>query len=612
MAQIPGVPTLQPVDKPFESPQQAGRVGAAVAGMGEDIEGIGETGLELQNFMKKAQEQVDTIAFQNKADAIITKMHDQLAKTTNSRNVDDVKTQTQNDLNELSKDWSKSPAAVRLQMFADSLRPSIDHFATVRQADLQVKEFSAETSIQLQKLLPQLVTAYRQGDTAQTQAINDHILGMFDEATRNGLMSVADRDTAVNKVQLEFRQGVNEAAITSLNPAERKEAIAQLKNGGKGPLDLTNLAPGDINALREHAIDTDKHLTEQAESQNLNGALNIAANAFSAKEFKNADGTPNFDSIETALHDGEWIKSHGMVDENGNPDRVMADKVASQYEVQRSYHVQAMADRDKKQWDSLEPRLYDPQKPLTENEIHQRALLPSDNPDWISRSTESHLLTASRQLTRENNARNLQERMMMRQEAEFESAQTLRELANTPGYLQNESELYQGEYSKLSKADRATAWAMKNINGAKEIQDAYRMMNTAVDVYPNTPDGNAKLAADKETLRQTVDAHKLMGKQIIDEAQGMLNPKQQEKKKSTVKSWLDDFWNFGERVETGEQNLVRRVVGKPPVIPDYQRPQIINERSANPSGIAPPKVGDVVNGFKFKGGDPADPKSWEK
>jgi hypothetical protein len=28
--------------------------------------------------------------------------------------------------------------------------------------------------------------------------------------------------------------------------------------------------------------------------------------------------------------------------------------------------------------------------------------------------------------------------------------------------------------------------------------------------------------------------------------------------------------------------------------------------------VAPPKIGDVVQGYKFKGGDPADPKNWEQ
>jgi hypothetical protein len=35
--------------------------------------------------------------------------------------------------------------------------------------------------------------------------------------------------------------------------------------------------------------------------------------------------------------------------------------------------------------------------------------------------------------------------------------------------------------------------------------------------------------------------------------------------------------------------------------------------TAAPGGAtAPPKIGDVVQGYKFKGGDPADPKNWEQ
>ena len=326
----------------------------AIAEMGEDIESLGLDSLSLERRMREAQKSVDDVAATNQLNAVITQMHDQLSKTTDSRNIDEVKTQTQDKLNDVAKQWGKSPAVVQIQMKADSLHPTVDHFSTVKQTELMTKEWATQTEILKQSLLPQIVTAHRDGNVQEEQAILSHVASLYDDAIKKGLVDASDKDKGLNQFDIMFRMGVNDAAITSPNPAERKQAIAQLKSGGSGPLDLTNLSPGDINAMRAHAMETDKRLTELSGAQNLNSALNVMDSAFKAPEYKD-----NFEAQQKSLEDGKWLTQHGIVDENGQPDRVMAEKLTAEVERQRTQRKLEQNDRDDKVLSELSPLIDD-------------------------------------------------------------------------------------------------------------------------------------------------------------------------------------------------------------------------------------------------------------
>ena len=302
-------------------------------------------GLALQAHIREAQKHVDSLTAQNQLKALDDQLQIDLKKTTNSSQVKgvlDEYTGPNGKLNQVVKDWGKSPASVEIQMAASVYKPSMDNLGQARQLTLLGQENTVNTDLQIKTLLPQLVTAHRSGDVTQEQQIRSHIDGLYDDAVSKGLMTTAEKELNIDALREAIQKQINEASIMSPNAAERKQAIEQLTKGGSGPLDLTNLAPGDINALREHAQEADKTLTGLSEAQSLNGALNIMNSAFAAPEFKD-----NFDAQQHALQDPQWLKDHGIVAEDGKPDYIMADKLQQQVSVQRAY-------REKEQQDHAE------------------------------------------------------------------------------------------------------------------------------------------------------------------------------------------------------------------------------------------------------------------
>lgn len=211
MSRIPGVPTLDPVNKPSMSPQEAGRPGEAIAQVGEvsSDAALQQQGLDL--YIKKAQEHVDTLAARNQMDAAYADIQNQLAKTQNSRDVAGVIEDGNKTLNAISARWSNSPASVTIQMDADSLRPSLSRVGTVRQVDLMGKELKINLNRQAETLA---------GDYASGN--RDAALAAFTSAVDGGVKSGLLGDVEAGEYVRLFRQKGQELqirnAITNASP----------------------------------------------------------------------------------------------------------------------------------------------------------------------------------------------------------------------------------------------------------------------------------------------------------------------------------------------------------------------------------------------------------
>ena len=343
MPPVPGVPALEPVNKPMMSPGEAAIPGQTMERTGQQWGQVADAGMALVNHIREAQKSVDKIAARNQLNAAVLKYKDDLVKTANSRDVPDLETSAKDSITQIVKQWAKSPALIDIELEAQSLNPHVEHFAQVRGIDLMGKEWDAQTDVQLQTLLPQLVSARRSGDAAQEKYITDYINHIYDDAVQKGLKSTADKQLAITKIQEGVKKELNEAAILSSDPKERKRAIEQLKNGGSGPLDLSGKSAGDISAMRVHAQEVDHRLTNLSEAQNLNGALNTIANVFQAPEYKD-----NFEAQEKALQDGEFLKKNGIVSEDGSPNRVLAGKLSAEVQRERAIRHQEQVDQDEK------------------------------------------------------------------------------------------------------------------------------------------------------------------------------------------------------------------------------------------------------------------------
>jgi len=246
MARIPGVPDLEPVSRPYISPQEAGQSGVAIAEMGQEISGIASEGLALQAHIRKAQAHVDSLAASNELDAAFRQMQTDLAKTQNSQDVPQVVEHYKESLNEISKKWSQSPAAIQIQMSADSLRPEMDQHAQLRQVDLMGKEFKIALNHQGQILSQDYASARAAGDSGGEAAALDAYSRAVEGGVQTGLIGQVEAQENIRQFRragqtMEVRQ-----ALDSLNPETNQKMINELTSSPDKFPDLTKEEIGDL------------------------------------------------------------------------------------------------------------------------------------------------------------------------------------------------------------------------------------------------------------------------------------------------------------------------------------------------------------------------------
>ena len=346
MAQIPSIPTLDPVDKPYMNPREAGKPGAAISEAGDRGVDAAISGLDMLGHIREAQKQVDTTAAQNDYAAEDEAYQVQLAKTNNSRDIEGVTQQHIKTLNEISSRWAPSPAAPEIQMYGDALVPHAEHLGQMRQITLMGEELNTQNKIQVQKLMPDMVTAIRNGRSDQAKLIRDHVEGLY----TSSLISDTDKEKSMNAFDLQTQSAVNDSVITDADPKVRQAGIMQLKNGGSGPINTIDMTAADIDALRIKAEKDDLEISNLAEAQSLNGDLGKMSALFSAPEYKD-----NYEAQIKSLQDGDWLKENGFVSEDGKPNFVRSEQLQQEVNRMRAERQKEQEDNDTKGLEKIEP-----------------------------------------------------------------------------------------------------------------------------------------------------------------------------------------------------------------------------------------------------------------
>lgn len=265
MPRIPGVPTLEPVNQPMMSPAEAGKPGQTIAGLGEATNDTVETGLALDLYIKKAQEHVDSLAAQNDLAKVYADTQNQLAKTQNSRDVAGVIEQSNKTLNDVAAQWSKSPAAVGIQMSADALRPDLTRIGTVRQVDLMGKELKITLNQQAEVLAGNYAADRAAGGSG------DMALGAFSTAVaggvKTGLLGDAEAGEYVRNFRIAGQSLQARLALESPDPKTNLDMVNQLEQHPESFPDLTKEQVGDLIQKGTAAFETHTRQMEFAKQQ---------------------------------------------------------------------------------------------------------------------------------------------------------------------------------------------------------------------------------------------------------------------------------------------------------------------------------------------------------
>ncbi len=537
MPQIPTVVAPDLTPPPQENPSHAGKPGLALAGAAEQFGSVDDFALQVSKQIKKAQDEGIMLGAENSIAADMEKAHSGLANWTDYTNSEQLKQDTANSLREKYVDkYGNRPDLWRY------IEPYLGKELNTYNNTVDVKTAQLTEQFNKGALFDSQLHAENEAATEPSIDGKERIWAIQDAKTdmmvKNGTVRADEGE--VQKKLLRSRTIQTEVARAS-NPLNPPEIMQTEMERLKEYAGRNYVAPEELERLQDHLATSYERAVTRAENTDVSKQVDAMLARVQSDPTLKDQTTGHIDYLEAAKRVGE------------DPDiPLKAKKEAQQvFEQQDAIQKRMRAEYDMKSMDELEPRIGDAQNPLTRSEVRNRALLTPANPKWISHETEAALVRTMNQTDRENRAENTARRMELRQETASDSAGLMQELLSSPGYLTDRSELYQGEYAKLTKGDRATVWAAKNVGNSKEYQEAFRVMKAST-IYPPTDEGNIQFARDAEKLRQTVEEKKLTGSQITDEAARMIAPKVEEQKKGFVKSLLDNIFPIARSIVTGK------------------------------------------------------------
>ena len=466
MPEIPQAvaPTLTP--PPEMNPPIAGRPGAAMADAAEQMGSVAEMGFHVAEKIKKAQDEGILLGAENQIGADIEKAQSGLANWTDYTHADQLKQDTATALQEkYAEQYGNRPDLWR------HIEPYL-----VRQTN----EFNGLVD----KKAAQLTADYN--ESALIVSNNKTISDAANEPTLEGkqlhwAIGDAKITAMVQNHSISAVEGVNESQRI------RTDTIETEVERAANPLNAPEIMEAEMTRLKEYE---GKGIVKPDRLERMTDLLAKAYETALARSdridtSKIGDAVISSDAKDPTLKDqstGEidYLQAAKRVDDNPDLSTKVKKYVREEYEQRDALQKRIVAERNQKIFNSLDDRIGNTDAKggaLTPSEVKQRRELPPSDPKWIPQEVADHALKGLKQYEKETRATNAQERMMMRQETDYESAQVMRQMISTPGYIQSESELYTGDAAKLTKSDRTQVWASKNIKGAKEYEDAHKMMS---------------------------------------------------------------------------------------------------------------------------------------
>lgn len=546
MAQIPGLPIDEPVAMQKAKPQLFGSVGEAVAELGQETEQLAQSSMQFEGHLLAAQRQLKAKQAQIAFDRRKLQVYDALRKATTPEEAQQIYDTSKGDLDSVIAPFETDRVLSRqLGIYRQQEDVEIRGTVNAKKADIITKTDKAANEVLGQSALQNAITTKVGG--GDPTAAREQFNLQLQSSVMHGTMLPEQYQVEMQHWDKEYQKGVILAKINSGDPATRQYAIKQLSSGG-GELEHSMLSAEEIGQLRTHAVDTDHSLSEKEEAGNLNGALNVKAEAFASPEYKHPDGTPDYEAREKALQDGNWLKSHGIVTPDGKPNYVMAEKMQADDARQWQMHEKVQRDKDEAVLEKYSPMIYDPKKPLT---IAQIENLPKT--DGASSRAVNQLKTAlfqaqrqARVLRNEERSLNLAERQQKRRELEDKSVATSLTLADRMAkgdVLDYNNDILEPiSKGQMTEADGAKVWHMyKDSDQYPEIGEGIGIIGAAYKAMPNTPENNRKAADDRDAFLKTVKEKNLHGSAILQEAQSIA----EHNGKKATSGILDNFFkNF--------------------------------------------------------------------
>lgn len=334
MPQIPGLPIDEPVEKPQASPRQFGSVGATIAGLGEETEDLAAGASAVAGHLIAAQRQVHAKQAEIAFDRMKMQVYQDLNKTTTPEEAQAVYDHAKGRLDDTLTPFEHDrELAKALGIYRQQQDVEIQGTVNAKKADIITKSDKAANEVLYSKSQQDAITTTVGG--GNPAVARDKLNLQLQSSVSHGTLLPVQADAVMQQWDQDYEKGMIEAYANSPDGNVRKGNIQNLKSGDSYP----HLDAATKNALLTKSENRDRELANLHEAEDLN--------ASSSKFNQLTEGWDYSHKIDATSND-KWAKDNGFVDENGNPNRKILDKIGEDVDRQevRSRKVQTDNDND--------------------------------------------------------------------------------------------------------------------------------------------------------------------------------------------------------------------------------------------------------------------------
>jgi hypothetical protein len=579
------------------NPRIAGEPGRTMANAAEQMGSVADMGFHVAEKLQEAQETVDVKMGEVGIDKLEADAHDAIGKATTPEQMQDIQRGFEEQAQEAVNSQKNPKVSRALQFYGAHKSIGIQDLATVRQAKVITEnDLTANEMLGTKYSGDYVLAAAAGGDT--TMAENDERI-LLASSVRHGTMTQEQADAHYEKWLKASKMDTIGALANSPKPADRQAVISQLKSGNGPLVDGMNLA--ERNTTLTAAEHKDHELTEMAEATDLNSVLNNMHDAFGKFPYTN-NAKGDYEARENAVDDGDFLKSIGAVTPDGKPDRVMGEKLQQEVTRQRAEWEKEQSDKDQ----GIIAKYVPDVMKMSESQV--TAL----GKEGLSPRGISALEMERKRQIADIRSRDLQERALARQEATENSYELVARLGSQPGYLtRNDIPDLMKSNPKMKYSDALHVVEMRSAQSDPNFQSAMKIFEDAANQGAMTLSdvGEANIAMLKRAKEG------ITGTDLMKFASETVRPHVEK----DIKNRLDQIV-YPQLTPTPTAGPVKGPGMFSRILTTYVQdafPETIKanqkaNQEAESAARQAPEVGSVVDGYKFKGGDPGQMSNWEQ
>lgn len=365
MPRIPGVPTLSPVDQPLMKPNEPGKVGASISGLGD----VGQENAQIQDRVRAAQDAGIMLNAENNINADMERSNAQLRNWTDYTHADEIKDQTAQEVKQkYAEQYGNRPDLWRhIEPYLDRQLNGYNRVVDAKAADLTV-------SFNKGALLDSQLGAVNDAANEPTIEGKDKVWGPQDSKTdimvQNGTLTPLEGEVAKRQLRSKtIETEVNKAANPLNSPDVMQQELERLSTyEGKGYVD-----PATLSALQERLGRAYGIAQRRSDTQNVQGKVDAAAGHLTTIYGK------DYSQMMSAIADPAVQKSLGLVDANGNIDTKAVAGIRTFVEGQDALNNKVTADATKRAVQKYGQDAYDLK--MTKDQIDKGVDLYHQNPN---------------------------------------------------------------------------------------------------------------------------------------------------------------------------------------------------------------------------------------